>query len=190
MSSDWRCDRHGIVRPLHVSAHPGLDVLALLCERAEVPVWAPYPLPTGWLLTGVAHAGDERTKARATAIACSGPAPLGGLAEMVLVAEEPGVGLGARLAGLDGPDAGDLGHSAANADVRAAGHETPLWTVATPADRCAYVGEALSYWLWAVMWPADAGYVLAEHVVLADLRELPSVGGYAFGAPSPYLRPA
>lgn len=190
MSSDWRCDRHGVVRPLHVSAHPGPDALAVACRRAEVPVWAPRPPPDGWLLTGVAHAGDERTGARATAIACSGPAPLGGLAEMVLVAEEPGVGLGARLAGLDGPDAGDVASRAADAEVRAAGHETPLWTVGTaPPDRCAYVGEALGFWLWAVMWPADAGYLLAEHVVLADLRELPSVGGYAFGAPSPYLRP-
>ena len=26
-------------------------------------------------------------------------------------------------------------------------------------------------WLWAVLWPAEAGYVLLEHVVLHDLRE-------------------
>jgi hypothetical protein len=36
------------------------------------------------------------------------------------------------------------------------------------------------------MWPADAGYVLAEHVVLVDLRDvLPAE--LVFGAPSPYL---
>lgn len=48
---------------------------------------------------GGASAGDERTGARATAVALAGPSPLGGPADLVLVAEEPGVGLGARLAG-------------------------------------------------------------------------------------------
>jgi hypothetical protein len=66
----------------------------------------PWPLPVGWLFTGVAYAGDDRHGGRATAVACSGPGPLGGMGELILVAEELGVGLGARYAGVDGPDPG------------------------------------------------------------------------------------
>ena len=39
-------------------------------------------------------------------MACTGPGPLGGVGELILVAEERGVGLGARYAGIDGPDPG------------------------------------------------------------------------------------
>src|SRR5439155_254641 len=68
---------------------------------AGVPVWLPWPLPLGWLVAGFAGAGDERTGVRACAVALAGPNPLGGPADMVVVAEEPGIGLGAALAGLD-----------------------------------------------------------------------------------------
>jgi hypothetical protein len=54
-----------------------------------------------------------------------------------------------------------------------------------PEDRSTYVSEAKGMWLYAVAWPASAGYFLAEHVVLNGLsdgvrRELVD------GAPSPY----
>jgi hypothetical protein len=56
-----------------------------------------------------------------------------------------------------------------------------------PADRAVLAGEALGVWLWAVLWPAEAGYVLLEHVVLHDLRQrMP--GDLVLGAPSPYLQ--
>jgi hypothetical protein len=186
MSSDWRCAEHGAVLPLHISAHVGIEAIERVRQQAVVPVWAPWPMLQGWTVTGVAHAGDERSRGRAVAVACAGPAPLGGVADMVLVAEEPGVGLGAYLAGLAGPDPGRDFACAPHAKVVAAGHPTPLWTVPSEADRCVFVGEARAQWLWAVMWPADAGYVLAEHVVLVDLRDvLPAE--LVFGAPSPYL---
>ena len=39
------------------------------------------------------------------ALACSGPTPFSdGPADVLLIAEEPGVGLGAHFAGLAGPD--------------------------------------------------------------------------------------
>ena len=97
---------------------PTPDVLRAAASTAGVPLWLPWPLPRGWLVTGVVTAGDERTGARATAVVCSGPAPLGGVAELVLVGEEMGVGLGARFAGLDGPDAGLM-------PDRAAGRQDP-----------------------------------------------------------------
>lgn len=188
MSSDWRCDRHGPVHPLYIAPRANLEAVESARRHAAVPVWLPRPLLPGWTVTGVAYAGDDRTRARATALACSGPAPLGGPADMVLVAEEPGVGLGAWLAGLDGPDPGQDFSCAPHAKVRVAGHPTPLWMVPAAEDRSVYVGEARGIWLWAVMWPAHAGYVLAEHVVLDDVRD-ERPGDLVFGAQSPHLRP-
>src|SRR5262249_33958831 len=69
--------------------------------------WLPWPLPVGWLVTGFAGAGDDRTGTRACVVALSGPNPVGGLGEMLLISEEPGVGLGAHFAGLPGPDPGE-----------------------------------------------------------------------------------
>lgn len=189
MSSDWRCDLHGVVHPYYVAQSVGPEAIEHVARRAVVPIWAPLPLLPGWTVTGVAHAGDERTGGRATALACAGPGPLGGVADMVLVAEEPAVGLGARYAGLPGPDAGQEFTSAPHAKVRVDGHPTPLWSLPVGDGRCAYVGEARGLWLWAVLWPGHAGYIFAEHVELRDLRDGPP-GELVFGAPSPYLRPA
>jgi hypothetical protein len=192
MSSDWRCDEHGAVPPFHVAAQMNADVLDVVRHRSGVPLWVPWPLLTDWTLTGIAWAGDERAPACATAMACSGPAPLGGVADVVLVAEEPGVGLGARYAGISGPDPGSLlteeiANTGAHAKVYASGRPTPLWSIQAGEGRSAYVGEAMGMWLWAVAWPVEAGYVLAEHLVLQDLRDgMP--GPLLFGAPSPYLR--
>ena len=88
--------------PVQPVVQPTPEVLRAAASAARVPIWLPWPLPRGWLVTGVVTAGDERTGARATAIACSGPAPMGGVAELLVVAEEPGVGLGARFAGWTG----------------------------------------------------------------------------------------
>lgn len=188
MSSDWRCDLHGAVHPYYVAPTVGPESVEHVRRSAEVPLWAPLPLLPGWTVTGVAHAGDERTGARATVLACSGPAPLGGLADLLLVAEEPGVGLGARYADLPGPDPGQEFTTVPHAKVTVAGHPTPLWSVSSGSGRCAFVGEAKGLWLWAVLWPVDAGYIFIEHVELHDLRQEPS-GDLVFGAPSPYLRP-
>jgi hypothetical protein len=191
MSSDWRCEEHGAVPPFHVAHQVGQEILDIARQRVGVPLWLPWPPLPDWTVTGIGWAGDERAPASATALACSGPAPLGGVADVVLVAEEPGVGLGARFAGIAGPDPGpllteELG-MAAHAKVHAAGRPTPLWSIPSGDGRSAYVGEAMGRWLWAVAWPAAAGYVLAEHLILHDLRDgLP--GELVFGAPSPYLR--
>jgi hypothetical protein len=196
MSSDWRCDFCGPVLPMHVARHIGPEILAAAVEHATsgstVPLWCPWPLPTGWMVTGVGWAGDDRVGIRATALACSGPAPVnGGPADLLLVAEEPGIGLGNRYAGLSGQDPGPylqapLASTAAHAKVRADGWPIPLWAVGDRADRSAYVGEAKGVWLYAVTWPANAGYLLAEDVALQDLTEwLPAE--LVFGAPSPYL---
>ncbi|WP_433827375.1 DUF6758 family protein [Actinoplanes sp. CA-015351] len=198
MHSTWRCDDCGDVPPFHVAEHISAEIVgAVLRESASsaerIPLWCPWPLPSGWMVTGVGWSGDDRFGVRATVLACSGPEPLGGgPADLVLVAEQPGVGLGTRFAGIPGLDPGHLlsealsEHTGPHAKIKAAGHPTPLWCVKSPEDRSAYVSEAKGMWLYAVAWPASAGYLLAEHVVLHDLSDgVPPE--LVFGAPSPYL---
>jgi hypothetical protein len=153
---------------------PSIEALAVAVARSQVPVWMPWPLPVGWLYTGIAHAGDDLSGARATAVACSGPGPLGGFGELVLVAEELGVGLGARYAGIAGPDPG--GSLAidrpADAKLLAAGRPTPMWHVpGAPDDRAVFVGEAMGLWIWAVAWPERSGMLMYDELVLTDLRD-------------------
>lgn len=189
-SNDWRCDAHGPVPPLQPVVQPSTEVLRAAAGGAGVPLWMPWPLPRGWLVTGVATAGDDRTGARATALACSGPAPLGGVAELVWVAEEMGVGLGTRFAGLEGQDAGVVPDLAPDAKIHAAGIPTPLWSLeAGPGaeDRAVYVGEALGCWIWAVLWPATAGFLLIDDFSLVDLRDAGHELDVPCGALSPRL---
>lgn len=185
MSSDWTCAAHGAVQPWHVGR---AETLVQLREHARVPVWAPRPVLPGWTLGGVGWCGDDRAPASATLLALCGPAPLGGPADLVLVAEEPGTGLGARMAGLDSLDPGDLAVGAPEAKILAGGHPTPLWRSESAEDRVAFVGEAMGVWLWAVLWPPAAELVLMEQVSLDDLRydEL-AVHELPHGAPSPRL---
>ncbi|MFV2017605.1 DUF6758 family protein [Micromonospora sp. LOL_023] len=213
MHSGSRCDSCGPVPPLHVAEHIGPEIVASAVLRLSggspgppgpsAPMWALWPLLPGWTLTGVGWVGEEHDAVRATVTAFSGPAPVcGGPADLVIVAEEPGVGLGNRFASLPGPDPGDFltgllgdaepaGDRASSpggphAKVRAGGHPTPLWSVGAEPDRSAYAGEARGLWLYAVTWPASAGYLLAEEIVLHDLsQEVPA--GMVYGAPSPYL---
>jgi hypothetical protein len=189
MSSDWQCERHGAVLPVHVLPRLGPDVLAQATADAKVPLWSPLPLIPGWTATGLALAGDERSGTRATALALSGPSPLGGPADLLLVAEEPGIGLGARYAGVRDVDPGAVVlEGPPEAKVEAAGHPTALWRSASADDRVAFVGEALGVWLWAVLWPPAAELVLLEHVVLHDLRHEAHAGlDLPLGAPSTRL---
>src|SRR5690348_12692062 len=134
--------------------HDAVDAVA---ERVAggVPLWCPWPLPAGWLVTGVGWAGDDRDGASATVLACSGPSPIhAGPADLVIIAEKPGVGLGNRYAGLAGTHPGELPDELPHARIKAGGRDTPMWSVAGPADRVAYIGEAGGLWLYAVAWPA------------------------------------
>jgi hypothetical protein len=188
MSSTWDCERHGAVQPLRRWTRVTPEMIVQSAGRAAVPLWSPLPLLAGWTVTGLALAGDERGGARATCLALSGPSPLGGPADLLLVAEEPGIGLGARLAGSDGVDPGDVTHGQPEAKVEAAGHPTALWRCASAPDRVAFVGEASGVWLYAVLWPPAAELVLLEHVVLHDLRHESHLGlELAVGAPTARL---
>ncbi len=188
MSSTWDCERHGPVAPLYVRSRVSPELVAQAANRSGVPLWTPWPLLSGWTATGLAQAGDEREPSRAAVLALSGPSPLGGPADMLLVAEEPGIGLGAHYAGIESLDPGDVVAGVPEAKVEAAGHPTALWRCDSAADRVAFVGEALGVWLWAVLWPPAAELVLLEHVILHDLRDGgPALLDLPVGAPSSRL---
>jgi hypothetical protein len=181
-SSAWQCDLHGDVHPLRLATRPTQEALRYLVKTAHVPVWLPWPLPHGWLVTGFSAAGDERTGARATVVALSGPNPVGGPADLVVVAEEPGVGLGAGLAGLPGPDPGaGFASGPPHASVEVGNHEAPLWLV--ESDGCAvFAGEVGGGWVWIALWPDSAGLMLVESLALRDLRDAEPLCDVPFGA--------
>jgi len=174
VSKSWNCDLHGAVHPLQPVLQPSAKELADAAARSQVPMWMPWPLPTGWAFTGVAHAGDPDRGARATAVACSGPNPFGGSGELLLVAEEMGIGLGARFAGIEGPDPGEIFEEAAHAKVYAAGRSTSMWLVPETGDHTVFLGEAGGLWLWAILWPHDAAHLMYEDLVLTDMRDVGS----------------
>jgi len=151
-------------------------------RNAKVPVWVPWPLPHGWLVTGFSAAGDERSGTRGTVVALSGPNPVGGPADLLVVAEEPCVGLGAGLAGLNGPDPGaGFAVGVPHASVRVANHDAPLWLV--ESDGCAvFAGEVGGGWVWLVFWPHTAGALLVEPLALRDLRDCGCQWDLPFGA--------
>ncbi|WP_055508459.1 DUF6758 family protein [Nonomuraea pusilla] len=172
-SSAWRCDTHGDVLPYQPPLPPSGAGLEAVRKNAVVPVWLPWPLPSGWLVTGFGEVGDERTGARASVVALSGPALVDGPADMLVIAEEPGVGIGASFAGLAGPDPGD-GFDAGppNAKIEVLGHPTALWVVHGSPDRAVYAGEALGNWLWVIAWPPEAGCLIAlAELSLFDARD-------------------
>lgn len=186
-STAWTCALHGQVEPLHPFGQPTAALTAYVAEHARVPVWLPWPLPTGWLVTGVGSAGDDKQGASATVLACSGPNPVGGGADLLLVAEEPTVGLGSSYAGLAGTDPGEtFDGTPPHAKLHIGGHPVPLWNLPGPVERAVYVGEAEGCWLWLVLHPATAGVLLAERLRLADVRDLGAeVAMIPFGALSP-----
>ena len=188
MTSNWECERHGPVAPLRTWAGINVELVEQSARTAQVPLWCPLPLLPGWTVSGLALAGDERTGARATALALAGPCPLGGPADLVLVAEEPGIGLGAWLAGTSALDPGSACQGPPDAKLEAAGHPTALWRCESAPDRVAFVGEAGGVWLWAVLWPPASELVLIEALELHDLRhEQYAALVLPFGAPTSRL---
>lgn len=59
-ADSWQCATHGAVHPLQPIIPPSVNALTVVVNHARVPVWMPWPLPVGWLFTGVARAGDDR----------------------------------------------------------------------------------------------------------------------------------
>jgi hypothetical protein len=192
-SDAWSCPVHGGVAPLHPAVVGSEEALRQTGLRSQVPLWLPWPLPAGWLMSGLRTAGDDHTGPVAAVLACSGPNPLGvepgddPSADLLLVAEQPGVGLGAHLAGIEALDPGSaVGTGAPHLKLVAGGHDTPLWAIDVDSS-AAYVGEAAGVWLWAITWPASAAAVLLEQFELRDARDADQVFELPYGALSPRL---
>ncbi len=172
----WRCSRHGSVLPLHALTHVGLPALNHVRDLATVPVWTPAPMPAGWRHTGLAMVGDSVSGVRGTVTAFALPNPLGGEAEILVIAEEMGVGVGAAYAGWPGADESGPADIASqtigspHARISVLGRTTPLWSMPAANDRCAYVGEAAGVWLWIIASPPEAGYLLLDSFTLGDAR--------------------
>lgn len=198
-ATSWACEEHGDIVPVGPAQVPNGEVLRHLARESRVPVWVPDSLPGDWELSGLRWAEDDASGTVACVIAVSGPHPIPELAgedeptaDLLFVAEQPGVGLGAHLAGLHGVDAGPLlqekaMHDPAEVKLEADGHEVPLWSVPMD-DGIAYVGEASGDWLWLLAWPAPAAVVLLNRFALIDVRTDDKVIDLPVGGLTPRLR--
>ena len=145
MDSAWQCERHGAVTPLRVLPQAIADTLRQAAASARRPGVVAAPAAAG--LDG--HRARDRRAPSARArprspSRCPGPSPLGGPADLVLVAEEPGTGLGARYAGLDAARPGRRRRGRPRREGRGRRPRHPAVALRRrPTDRCAFVGEAV-----------------------------------------------
>lgn len=192
VGDDWVCLEHGTTEPLWRPSDPSyIDFADHLRASQSFPTYLPWPLSPGWHVTDFAAVG-EPARARATMTCCSGTSALDGPVDVLVVTEEAGTGLGARIAGtVHGDPGADVGHGPPSVRVRIDRQVVPLWPVSTSQangewDRSVVAGEALGRWLWLVMRPASAVLLLRDDWILRDaslsgphLVELP------FGGPAP-----
>ena len=168
----WWCETDGDVAAVATPVEPSVHALLDHLSQVAAPTWVPWPMPGQWSLAGVGWAADSAGEVQATTAACSGPDVISGAADLVIVCEEPAVGLGARYADVPGLDiATQVSGAPPAVHVDVAGHATPLWWLGG-RDRDVFVGEASGRWLWLVAWPATSGAVIRDDLQLVDLHEL------------------
>ena len=166
------------------------DFTVHLEKAADFPTYLPWPLSPGWSVSDFAVvAGDPPA---ATMTCSSGTSELDGPVDVMVVVEEPGVGLGARAAGLIGDDPGrEMGDGPPAVRVRINSQTIPLWPFSTAAagvelDRSVVVGEAGGRWLWVVMRPASAVLLLRDDWILRDVSGVgPPLVEMPFGGAAP-----
>jgi hypothetical protein len=189
----WRCPDHGAVTPLWRPLTVDYEGFAEHVSRAGgIPTFVPWPLPPAWTVTDFGCVAGPGEPGRACVVTASGPSDLDGVVEVTIVSEEPGVGLGARCAGLPRTDpGGEIGDGPAHAKVRIDGHPISLWSVLTSDadvefDRSVFAGEARGRWLYLVLRPASAALLLEGEWILLDLAELgPALIDLPFGGSPP-----
>jgi hypothetical protein len=189
----WRCSDHGSIVPLWRPALPDYETFAEhLMQAGSLPTFLPWPLTPGWCVSDFGTVAVPGGDARATFVTCSGPSELDGVVELTVVSEEPGVGLGARCAGVWRSDPGaEIGDGPPLVKVRIRGHPISLWPVLTSDavgtfDRSVFAGEALGRWLWIVLRPASAALLLKDEWVLVDVADLgPELVDLPFGGSPP-----
>jgi hypothetical protein len=137
------------------------------------PLWTPWPVPFGWTFGGFAHAAPRDGAGSATVASWNGTDPFGDPAEIVLVCEEAGAGVGSHFAGMTQsyPSKG-VGEGPPHAKFGVDGRPVPLWSVESEPDRAAYAGEAAGRWLWVIVHPAESAAIVVQPMQLVDAREL------------------
>jgi hypothetical protein len=191
----WACPLHATVQPCWRATEVTYDAFAehLVLSRG-LPTWLTWPLPPGWSVADFGCVGDEGEAPRATYATCSGLTPEDGGVELTVVTEEPGVGLGAHLAGVTHSDPGRAASDQPAAlRLRVDGMSVPLWPVPRPwhdgedeADVSVLAGEASGRWLWLVVSPAEAVLGLIDRATLSDASALgPELLAVAFGPAAP-----
>ncbi|GAC1387238.1 MAG: hypothetical protein NVSMB48_26420 [Marmoricola sp.] len=172
------CPIHGIVTPLarpHVVDIDSLrEVSELIPERS---IYLPWPMSPGW---SIADFGCVPGSDAATFTVTVGSTIPDGRVEVSVISEDPGVGVGARCAGLAGVDPGrqlgvELGGERPAAYVRIDSRAVPLWIIrsldpdADPLETTAFAGEADGRWLWVVIRPAPAALLMRDDWLLTDI---------------------
>ncbi|MFD1948221.1 DUF6758 family protein [Nocardioides aestuarii] len=171
------CPAHGEQPPLWRPEVTSYDAFTAHLERAAgFPTYLPWPMGSGWRVSdfGVV-AGDDGPAATVTCV--SGTTGPDGRVDVLVVVEEPGIGLGGRCAGLEGTDPGpDFGHGPPTVRVRVGSQGVALWPVSTAGadvdlDRSVVAGEVTGRWLWLVLHPASAVLLLADEWWLRDVAD-------------------
>jgi hypothetical protein len=195
----WTCPLHQAVelpcwRPSEVTYESFAEHLVL---SRGLPTWLTWPLPPGWAVADFGCVGAEGESPHATFATCQGLTPADGGVALTVVTEEPGVGLGAHLAGVTHSDPGrEAWNQPAALRLRLGGLSVPLWPVPTVApgtgagpqaeDRTVLAGEAHGRWLWVVVTPAEAVLGLVDRASLVDASELgPELLAVGFGPVMP-----
>lgn len=189
----WACQVHGAIPPLWRPSAAAYDAFAEHVLRSSgFPSLGPWPLTPGWVVTDFGSVGEDDQPVKACFVSCAGPSEADGVVELTVVSEEPGVGLGARIAGAPRTDpGGEIGDGPPHVKVRIDGHPVALWGVSTSGadstfDRSVFAGEAHGRWLWLVLRPASAALLLQGEWVLHDLSDLgPELIDLPFGGSPP-----
>jgi hypothetical protein len=190
--TEWACPDHGVIAPLWRPPEASYDAfLDHLGATARFPSYLPWPLSPGWRVTDFAAVGDQ-ARGYAAMTCVSGTSALDGPVDVLVITEEPGTGLGARIAGTVHDDPGpEVGDGPPTVRVRIDSQAIPLWPVSTSTssaewDRSVVAGEANGRWLWLVLRPASAVLLLRDDWILRDVSGLgPPLVELPFGGPAP-----
>ncbi len=184
----WSCPEHGVITPLWRPEEASYDgFVDHLTLAGGFPTYLPWPLGPGWRVTDF---GVVEGSASFTSV--SGTSDLDGPVDVLIVAEEAGIGLGARCAGTRHDDPGpEIGDGPPATKVRVEQKSVPLWPVSTSGtagewDRSVVAGEAGGRWLWLVLRPASAMLLLREEWILRNVATMgPALLDVPFGGPKP-----
>jgi hypothetical protein len=173
--ADFICSDHGSITPLWRSATADYETFADVVSRGSgMPTYLPWPLSPGWTVADFGCVAGADGAALATVTSTVGTSALDGDVAVTIVTEEPGVGLGARCAGIRSADpGGSVGVGPASVRLRVDGHPVPMWAVPSGEGddvlaRSVFAGESGGRWLWLVMRPASAALLLRDEWLLAD----------------------